>query len=132
MIEPTSYVVIHETIIINNEHLFEVAPWVVQSGILMPVRKVWTPPQDITWSNETWTDNGDGTLTVSFETSEPTYAGIDYGVGAYTDSSFDYAGMCIALSKSHTIQIPDPLYGRKIAVHDCGYRIFTQNGTRIA
>ena len=66
-------------------------------------------------SNILWTDNADGTATLTFDTDVATYAGVDYGLAseAYTASSFDYdgAGPDLKLDTSHTIEIPDPLYG---------------------
>lgn len=93
-------------------------------GSLLGVRLVGLP---------TWTDNNDGTATVTFTTSAACYAGVDYGTApaTYTKSAFDYsgAGPALELATSHTVPIPDALAGGTEADGTYYFRVWMNAGS---
>lgn len=84
----------------------------------------------VTASSILWTDNANGTATVTFTTDVACYAGVDYGTVAatYTKSSFDYdgAGPALALGTSHTVEIPDAIAGGVEAAATYYFRLWLQ------
>ena len=84
----------------------------------------------VTPSSVLWTDNTNGTATVTFTTDVACYAGVDYGTsaGVYTASSFNYdgAGPALELATSHTVEIPDPIGGGTEAAATYYFRIWMQ------
>jgi len=75
-----------------------------------------------------WTDNADGTATVTFTTDIATYGGIDFGTstGVYTQSAFDYdgAGPALELATSHTVPVPDAMAGGTLPDDTYYYRVW--------
>lgn len=62
----------------------------------------------------TWTDNGDGTATVTWETDINCYSGLDYGAssGVYTGSAMSYntpgdSGSGLKFGTSHEAIVPE-------------------------
>lgn len=75
----------------------------------------------------TWTDNADGTATVTFTTDIATYGGIDFGTstGVYTQSAFDYSTYpTLELATSHTVPVPDAGAGGTLADGTYYYRVW--------
>lgn len=76
----------------------------------------------------TWTDNGDGTATVTATTDRDSYLGIDYGTvsgGPYTSSAFDYSVYpTLELAMAHTIPVPDEGAGGTLANGTYYYRVW--------
>lgn len=72
-----------------------------------------------------WTDNTDGTATVTFTTDIACYGGVDFGTstGVYTQSAFDYSTYpTLELATAHTVPIPDEGVGGTIADGTYYYR----------
>ena len=88
---------------------------------------------DLVASNILWTDNTNGTATVTFTVQSPCYAGVDYGTsaGVYTKSSFNYdgAGPALESNTSHTVEIPDPIAGGTETATTYYYRIWMSPGS---
>ena len=75
----------------------------------------------------TWTDNGDGTATVTFTADIACYGGIDYGTasGVYTSSAFDYSTYpTLELDTAHTVPVPDEGAGGTLADGTYYYRVW--------
>lgn len=82
----------------------------------------------------TWTDNGDGTATVTYTTSFACYSGIDYGTsaGTYTENANSYItpgdeGSGLYFGTSHEVLVPevdtlaDDTYYYRIAAGNVSY-----------
>lgn len=80
-----------------------------------------------------WTDNGDGTATVTFTTDFACYGGVDYGTvsGTLTSSAFNYdgAGPALELATAHTVPIPDAVAGGTETPGTFYFRIWAAIGT---
>ena len=88
---------------------------------------------DVVATSILWTDNTNGTATVTFTTTAPCYAGVDYGTstGDYTSSSFNYdgSGPALEFATSHTVEIPDPIAGGTEAATTYYFRIWMSPGS---